>query len=296
MKRLEEKLSEVDVTPQGISYNHPTGSSRRSFVKACGAAAALASLGHVSSRLPPVYAKENKVTALTSMYPVTIDGKWTNAEEWTDQPYDITAPGNVWKVKHDSDSILTLFDYIDDTQLNAFADPTRCDVATVRIDTMKNGGIKPQPDDYAFLVNWLSPDQPTLVMQQGTGNGWNDVPPLPSFSAASSMDASNDPYSAQPHMIYEFKIPKSILPPDTSSVNCRLGIRDGNKNIFYAWPKGSDRDNPNTWGELELSENVIPEFSSAFLPLTLALGIPLYVLKRYSKRREEIQSLNNKQH
>lgn len=269
--------------------NQTTCCSRRGFVKAGGAAAALTGLGYMSSRLPLAYAQGGWVTAPTSMYPVTIDGKWTNADEWTDT-YEIVAPGNFWRVKHDNDYILALFDHVGDTEIDSSPDPEKCDGVGIRIDTMGNGGTKPQPDDYGFLLDWLSPDRPTLVMQQGTGTGWKDVTPLPSFSAASSMEASNDPYSAVAHLIYELQIPKSILPSNVSSVYCRLADSDIKRHAVFAWPRGSDRGNPNTWGKLEFSQNSIPEFPSMILPLTLAIGIPLYLLKRRSQRRKEVQS------
>jgi hypothetical protein len=177
-----------------------------------------------------------------------------------------------------------------DTETNASSDPNKCDSAGIRIDTLSDGGTKPHSDDYGFLLQWLSPDQPTLVVMQGTGTGWKDAEPLPLFSGASSMDASSDPYSDQPHLIYELQIPKSILPPSSSSVYCRLATSDAKTNATYAWPRGSDRDNPNTWGKMQFSQDSIPEFSSTLLPVALALGISLYLLKRRSERREEAQS------
>lgn len=235
--------------------------------------------------------QRTKASIPISTNPLTIDGRWTDAQEWSDT-CEIVAPEMYWKLRHDDSYIAALFDFVGDKELNAFPDPKNCDSAGIQIDTMKDGGTTPQPDDYSFQILWLSPEKPTLVTQQGTGNGWKDAPPL--LAGASSMDASNNPYSTTPHLIYEFLIPKSILPPDASSVYGRLAVWDGNKHAIFTWPKDAYGNNPSQWGELELSKNVVSEPSDSLL-LLLALGLPFYLLKRYSKRRNEIQSLNEQQ-
>jgi hypothetical protein len=259
---------------------------RRAYLKRMAGAAAVglgAGLGCAINGIPLVHAQGNTIIAMRSISPVTVDGKWTNPEEWKEER-DIVAPGNAWKVKHDDEALYVLFDFYGDTMLDAPSDPSYCDSTGIQIDTLKNGGNKPQPDDYSFRILWLSPTQPTLEMSRGTGTGWANIEP--SFSGASSMDASNDPYSSNPHLIYEYRIPKSILPANTSSVYCRLAAWDGNGPTIFTWPRNAYGDNPNAWGKLELSEKVIPEFSSTLLPLALALGIPLYLLRKHSGRRE----------
>jgi hypothetical protein len=59
------------------------------------------------------------------------------------------------------------------------------------------------------------------------------------YSAASSADATNDPYTPSPHVIYEFKIQLSILPQGTTTIGVRLNMQNGATGTQEAWPNNS---------------------------------------------------------
>jgi hypothetical protein len=183
-------------------------------------------------------------------------------------------------LKHDDSYIYVLGDYVGDGQLDASA--TRVDTAWVYFDTLSNDGTKPQTDDYAFSIQWLSTSGVTLVMQMGTGTDWVDAAPI--HAGASSNDASNDPYSTAAHMIYEFKIPNSIFRPNTASTKARLSLHDGKNNAWLTWPAETGRTNPSEWNQLDFPVPV-PEFTWGVLALVLSFGVSLPLLRSCSKRR-----------
>lgn len=213
---------------------------------------------------------------------VSLDGKWTSSGEWADAVELLgNVTGSYFRVKHDDSFMYFLCDHVVDTRW----DPV--DVAWVYIDTMNNGGTKPQTDDYAFQVYFKSSTSSAIAMQKGTGAGWKD--PTALHMGAASSDATNDPYSGTGHLIFEFKIPNSILPKDTTSVSVRLSMLDDATDVWTVWPPDAflGRENPSLWGKLNFS-TPIPEFSSV-VPLTaLALGLPLYLMGRYAKRRDDL--------
>jgi hypothetical protein len=224
----------------------------------------------------PVIAESNQVSIPILTKKVTLDGMWTYVDEWGDA-VEIATPGGSFRLKHDQSYLYILFDYVNDTSLENY------DVAWAYIDTLKNGGTAPQTDDFAFSLQWSSPTQSSLVVQKGTGTDWMTTT-LALHSAVSSIDATNDPYSSTPHVIYEFKIQLSILQEGVTSIGVRLTMQNGATGTSIVWPKDSSRFEPNGWGNMELGPSPIPEFS-AILP-TLALGlIPLlYLLKRSKKQ------------
>jgi len=197
---------------------------------------------------------------------------WTSTDEWGDS-IEITTPGGYFKLKHDGDNLYVLFDYVSDNALE------NLDVAWVYVDTLKNGGSSPQSDDYAFTLQWSSSSQSHLAMQKGTGTGWADTRPA-LHSAVSSKVSTNDPYSSSPHVIYEFKVPLSILPQSVTSFGVRLAMHDGATDTWMVYPKDSLRTTPSQWGAMELGSAPIPEFSGMVPILALALIVPLYLLKR----------------
>jgi hypothetical protein len=89
-RRLEEELHKVDVTPQGISYNHPIPQySRRSIVKGASAAAILAGLGYAASKIPFAYADMQEILVGLSQVPVNFDGQ-IGSGEYSNDTIDYT--------------------------------------------------------------------------------------------------------------------------------------------------------------------------------------------------------------
>lgn len=228
----------------------------------------------------PVAAQSSQVTIPILTKQVTLDGRWTTVDEWIDA-IEIRVSGGAFKLKHDQSYLYILFDHVNDRSSENY------DNAWAYIDTLKNGGSTPQTDDFAFSLQWLSPTQSILVVQKGTGTDWMTTT-LALHSAASSTDATNDPYSSAPHVIYEFKIQLSILPQGVTAMGVRLSMQDGFTGTSAVWPSNSSRFEPNQWGTMQLGASPIPEFSAVTPILALGLIVPLYLLRR-AKRQPKIQ-------
>lgn len=213
---------------------------------------------------------------------VTLDGKWTGNDEWGDS-IEFTTPGGFFRLKHDQSDLYALFDYVSDNALENY------DVAWIYVDTLKNGGSAPQTDDYGFSLQWSSPTHSSLVMQKGTGTDWANASP-PTHSAVSSTVAADDPYSSNPHVIYEFKVPLSILPQGATSIGVRLAMQNGATSTWMVYPKDSIRSTPSQWRAMEPGSSPIPEFPAIIPVLALALIVPLYLLKRSRIKSREHNS------
>lgn len=229
----------------------------------------------------PAVSQGNQVSIPVMTKQVTLDGKWTSNDEWGDS-IEFTTPGGFFRLKHDQSDLYALFDYVSDNALENY------DVAWIYVDTLKNGGSTPQTDDYGFSLQWSSPTHSSLVMQKGTGTDWANASPA-MHSAVSSTVATDDPYSSNPHVIYEFKVPLSILPQGATSIGVRLAMQNGATSTWMVYPKDSIRTTPNQWGAMELGSSPIPEFPATIPVLALALIASTYLLKRARmKSREQV--------
>jgi hypothetical protein len=223
-----------------------------------------------------IAAQSSQVTIPTLTKQVTLDGRWTTFDEWIDA-IEIRVSGGVFRLKHDQSYLYILFDHVNDGALENY------DNAWAYIDTLRNGGSMPQTNDFAFSLQWLSPTQSILVVQKGTGTDWMTTT-LTLHSAAASTDATNDPYSSTPHVVYEFKIQLSILPQGATAMGVRLSMQDGITGTSTVWPSNSSRFEPKQWETMQLGASPIPEFSAVTPILALGLIVPLYLLKRTKRQ------------
>jgi hypothetical protein len=81
--------------------------------------------------------------------------------------------------------------------------------------------------------------------------------------------------------VSEFKIPFSIFPELEDAIGFAAAAYAGNSTSFRLaiWPEPYYRDIPNTWGELTVSSEPIPEFE--IVPFVMVIGIiaTLVILK-----------------
>ena len=192
--------------------------------------------------------------------PVTIDGKWTSADEWSDAVViplincncsSVNANGYLY-AKHDSSNFYFLIDFVSSSVLDG-----QHDLMGVFLDSLHNGGTVPQSDDRVFLVGTNGG-----VMNVGAGvSQWSLNNPLPegakvAFSMASSSNR------AQPHEISEFMIPFSIFPGMRNTIGFSVAAGHGgvgsSEFSLALWPANRQKDNPSTWGEMTMSSTQIP--------------------------------------
>jgi hypothetical protein len=190
---------------------------------------------------------------------VTVDGKWTSAQEWTDaSEFPLTfmeGTGEAYfSMKHDNNNFYVLVDFVSRTK------PEVGDGAIVVLDTQNDGGKEIKDDDLALLIRWNTPTVSMGAMQWGgwTGQDWQLLP-SGGIEAKSSIEAQNDPHSTAPHEIYEFRIPKTTFKASSSGLVVSIG---GGEAGYYALYPGVDVSSPDNWGQLEFSDKTLAELTA----------------------------------
>jgi hypothetical protein len=190
---------------------------------------------------------------------VTVDGKWTSPEEWTDALESsltfMQGTGEAYfSMKHDDNNFYVLVDFVSRTKTVVG------DGALVGLDTQNDGGKEIKDDDLAILIRWNTPTVSMGAMQWGgwTGQDWQSLA-SGGFEAKSSIEAENDPHSTAPHEIYEFRIPKATLKTPTSGL--WVGIGGGEAGYFALYPP-ADISSPDNWGQLEFSGKTLAELTA----------------------------------
>lgn len=204
---------------------------------------------------------------------VTIDGKWTSNDEWTDAISEelrfVSNSGKAYfKIKHDEESLFLLIDCI------TLMKPQERDAAGIMIDTKNDGGGIMQKDDY-FLGNiYVSEESAITVRVWGTGDrileelsdlDWSLIAKLDlelepeGFLVRATNDAENDPFLATPHMIWEFKIPKSEFESETIgflTFTISLGRETG---ASYPLIEIDKLDNPDLWAKIKFVNKTLAQ-------------------------------------
>jgi len=229
-------------------------------------------------------------TALTNA--VGLDGKWTTPEEWTDgTELKIDEVGYI-RIKDTSTELYLLVDFLADTQ------PDDGDYASVILDTRNDGGSTPRADDYQIRIMWTSTYGLTYSIEYtyGTDQGWGSYSHAPKgFEGASSTDASNNPYSSIPHLIYEFMLTKTIVAEYANIAGVAIGAFDA-RGIALSWPISTNQNDPNTYGDVIFAVP-IPEFRSSatgnIVIWTMLIACTFLVLLRSLRSRNSINKIES---
>ena len=221
-----------------------------SRIPACVAIGILVLILHFPIFAAHVY-EGDQVTCPLLSKAVTIDGKWTSPDEWSDaamvtmiqmssSSYKATA---YLYTKHDESNYYFLIDFILATSFNPSTDG-----AGISFDPLHNGGNTPQSDDRRF--DTTSGGQ----MAIGTGTAWNWGNPLPN-GVEIEISKTNSSNLAQQHQVSEFKIPFSIFPKLENPIGFAAvdWMGSGSSLRFVEWPLDYGRDVPNTFGEFTVS-------------------------------------------
>jgi len=236
-------------------------------------------------RVPITDAYKGSLLCPLSKSTVTVDGKWTNVEEWADA---VERKMGFWKgwgecyfrAKHDSSTLYILVDFVSDTS------PTVKDSATVAIDADHDGASSPQQDDFRWNLGYgEDPSKLGSGYEQGEGEktwleNWGAAPPY--LVGAASMNGDNDPYTQRPHRIYEFSIPKEHL--NRKAIGLYVWAADKYSEADEAqaaWPL-SPHDNPSQWAELIFSKRSLSETEATSSLVYPVEGVEL-VYESYAK-------------
>jgi hypothetical protein len=240
----------------------------------------------LASLVHPVQARES-ISCGALANPVTIDGKWTNADEWKDT-FEVTLPfvkgsGEAYfRAKHDQNYLYALVDFVSDATSQAN------DWGALAIDPSNKAQSTPRTDDFLLIGRWNSPSDFLIGMAWGTGTAWG----APSFGltggfkVASSTNVGNDPYSASSHVIYEFQVPMSKL--STAGIGIAAVASDRDVNMG-GWPMGP-LEEPSNYAYVTFSSQVLPEFPMVTVALPLLFIAAVFVM-RYRGRPKEASAL-----
>ncbi len=183
------------------------------------------------------------------MREVTVDGKWTTTDEWSNAT-ELQARGRAGYIciKDDHQFLYILLDFTSNVGLD------EGDLARVRLDVNNDKSDRPLGDDYMILVDWMGDTQQTRVVE-GNGTVWVPAEKDQGFRTASTTDPENDPYSDQPHLTYEFAIPRTIFggrPQTGFSLTIGDKMRSSDAS-FINFPRKHHYMNPSTWATLEFA-------------------------------------------
>ncbi len=82
------------------------------------------------------------------------------------------------------------------------------------------------------------------------------------FTAGSTIEAMNNPYTQENHVIWEFKIPKSEFKSDTIGLIAYIINFSGENGASFPQIDADKLGNPQYWGELTFSSKTLPEHAN----------------------------------
>jgi hypothetical protein len=224
------------------------------------------------SSAPNTYAVRESVQVTKLVNPVTIDGKWTTPEEWSDtnrvSMYLLQGPQSTGYVrfKHDADSVYILVDFISDTSpatTQTTGNPA-LDGLNIGIDKNVNDANTKCCDVYVTL-NW------------NNGKSAPESVEPPWIQGTISYDATNDSDSKTPHAIYELAVP---MPTFEMNSAVRISVWDATRGVNMHWPKYEGSWSMAYFGDLLFSEVVVPEIPLPALVLLLSIVVTCTIAKR----------------
>jgi hypothetical protein len=251
------------------------------MVVKAGSITLLLALMIVTVSMVPAFAARESVQVTRLANAVTVDGKWTRADEWSDtyrvSMYLLQGPQSIAyvRLKHDAGFLYMLVDFVSDTTKAANQTSGSGDA----YDGL-NVGI-----DY---VNSLKMKCCDVYVQFKWANGMSaPAQTTPSWvESAISYDATNDPDSTTAHAIYEAAFPKETLGPPNTPMAVRISVWDWSRAVNMHWPQwqgptGGSWDTK-YFGDLVFSEVAVPEF-----PIGAAVFFSVLLLGTFLATRRE---------
>jgi hypothetical protein len=217
---------------------------------------------------------------------VTIDGKWTNTDEWHDVTYQQLGTGTsqgkfsykIASADYVAFDSMWLFEAADNT--NDAGDRWQLCIGTASTSTA------PAATDTKFEIEGHT----TLKTYIGTGTAWAATANLAGATFSNTLTTS--PLDPATHYVCEFKFDKGLTtwgvnPPPNE---IRIAFYDASKPAqgWVSWPPASTDTNPNSWG-------TIGDYSMAAAPEGLTIGVMLLVSSaaavvgiRYFRKQPEL--------
>jgi hypothetical protein len=213
---------------------------------------------------------------------VTIDGKWTDADEWHDVTTQRIGTPQIAVFEYKMD----ITDY-SMTWLIEFADHTNDagDRWQICLDGGNDGGSAPNANDVKVEVEGHT----TLKTYVGSGTGWTASTATGTFKDS----ITTSPHDPANHYILEIKFSKSQWDwganPPPHGVRVAMYDASNAAQGWVAWPpEAISKDNPARWGN-------IPDYTAAPAPEGLTIGVmvllssvAVIVSTRYFRKKPKI--------
>ena len=219
--------------------------------------------------IPSAHAQSIPITVSGSMDEVIFDGQWTFTKEWKQSSLDKikTESGIIYlRSAHQGNFIYILLDVLPDITID-----NNEDWAVVCFDTKNDKNIKPDENDFCFMIKLGSNKVVTLQGKETEGL----VAVKNHADLIGVGGVSSDRYSKVPHAAYEFKIPIELL-ERTNQYGFYVGVFDFTKSATYTWPPEIDLENsdiptPDKWGLIYSPDKSLPEYNVPMLVLVIGI-------------------------
>ena len=209
-----------------------------------------------------------KIDCFKSTSSIVIDGKWTTSIEWSNSSEEsfIFGKGSgtaYLRLLNDDDYLYALVDFV------TYNDTKTGDSCMVVFDTKNDGGTTFKSDDLAILIRWNTPNEIYPAIQWGGWVGtWQALPA--NFVVESSKDIEYNPYSTDPHLIFEFKILRKYLETSIDNMGFIGLLICDNENISAGLPLLQVASQPDGWNDLLLFNETIEIFNDAVIAFDAA--------------------------
>jgi hypothetical protein len=250
-----------------------------------------------SSVLVSVSVARDSLAVSKLVNPVTIDGKWTTPDEWSDTQrismYVAEGPESTGfiRIKNDDQYLYLLVDFVSDTT-PAIGQPRgqpahwSYDGVSIALDKHANEQKPTDAADLVIVLMWWS--------------GYNAPEPVTPSDAwiegVMSYNATNDPDSQTSHALYELAIPMQMF---ASPSAIRVSVWDVSRGVNMHWPAYEGSWNTKYFGDLAFpkqQEAMTHEEATRATPmepvmlLAIATVVVVLVLALlYFRRRHRVQ-------
>jgi len=213
----------------------------------------------------------------------TVDGMWTEPDEWYDGPVLPLGDSGVYVYCMDFNTMgiqwcVEIFnDDTDDAE----------DYWQICLDADNSGGTAPQSGDFKIDIVGHT----DLVCYEGNGAGWDVITPDAGEITWDNSISTSSSWNSTSHWILEIVILKETgaivtgQPPN----GMRVAVYDASNSAagVQAWPPGSSADVPDEYGVISgFSMDPIPE-GLTFGVMVLLSSVSLLVGYHYFRKRKE---------
>lgn len=235
--------------------------------------------------LNPVHA-DSSFTAYPLQNPVNLDGRYTNANEWSDAGelalgIALITDGAYFSAKYDVNYLYTMWDFVECTTSFNGNDTYGANQVYIYLDPTNKGGGTVDEGMWSILV--YTSAGASAWARHGTSTGdWTDWNTHP-LGIDARFQYTSSPHSPLTHLVVEIRFALSFAElrsgVQSGSIGASIGFYDGRTDRDGGYPSRWYYKDPSSWGTLEISQVPIPEFSAIAVPFAASLLLIFSVAK-----------------